>query len=638
PEAIERELGEVSLGWLGWEEYLDEVTRLIRRHLVEQGFFSPEIHHQVIEGQPRELRLQVETGPRYVLGRLDISGLEPEAAAELRELLDLQRGEWSPALVDLATNPERIGRVIQAWLEEEGYLGATLANIESNLDPQRGDVVARIVIDDARPLPVVKIVFEGPLPLPEPELRESLRLRAGDRYRPELAEQNRGLLGERLRQAGYADAKVGWNAVWTKRGDQVELRYRLEPGAPARVAGIEVIGDPRTGDAIVRQCLKLEVGDPLNPDRLREAEQRLLETGLYRRVSISAVPPDAAERTIRVELIEEAPYHVDYGARYDSDRGPQVDVEWSDRNFFGRAREGLLQALVSDDFRTVRGGIGEDFPFGWRLPTLLSGFWEWRRETQTPAPGAMTTLLEKSFGLSVEQRLAITDRQILLYGYRWKRVRSESTLISPEFGVILVPPVTRFDAALGANYIADNRDNPIRASRGRFLSLSLEWHENVLGASQSYLRGLEQLFAYQRIGAGWIAAGALRFGFSIGLRGDRPLEGFKAGGGTSLRGFERDAIGVEQAGVLTEGDALMLTSLELRSPLWHGIGTVLFYDAGNVFARLRELRPFELRSSAGLGLRYDSALGLLRLDWGFNLDPKGNEPRSTWFFSFGEMF
>jgi len=285
----------------------------------------------------------------------------------------------------------------------------------------------------------------------------------------------------------------------------------------------------------------------------------------------------------------------------------------------------------------VRGGIGEDFPFGWHLPTLVSGFWEWRRRTET-VPGIISTKVERTVGFAVEQKLSLSPRQILLHGYRWSQRRTALTTFSSMFGEIGLPPVTRFDAAWTANYVADHRDNLTRASRGRFLSLSFELHEATLGASNSYARGLEQLFIYQRLGAGLVGAAALRFGFSAGLHGDRPLEGFLAGGGTSLRGFKRDSIGVRAAGAILEGDALILSNLELRSPRWRGFGGVVFYDAGNVFARIKQIRPFDLRSGAGLGLRYDSPMGLLRLDWGFNLDPEVDEPRSTWFFSFGEMF
>jgi outer membrane protein assembly factor BamA len=146
---------------------------------------------------------------------------------------------------------------------------------------------------------------------------------------------------------------------------------------------------------------------------------------------------------------------------------------------------------------------------------------------------------------------------------------------------------------------------------------------------------------YRDIGPGFIWASSYRLGLASAF-GDTliPSKRFFAGGGTSIRGFKLDAVGPQDiwTGLPEGGEAMVVINEELRFPIYKIVRAVLFFDAGNVYSTLRDFNPLKLRTGAGLGLRIDTPVGLLRVDYGFNLKPRAGEKRSSIFFSLGQAF
>jgi outer membrane translocation and assembly module TamA len=119
----------------------------------------------------------------------------------------------------------------------------------------------------------------------------------------------------------------------------------------------------------------------------------------------------------------------------------------------------------------------------------------------------------------------------------------------------------------------------------------------------------------------------------------RSTELFRAGGPTSLRGYALDSVGPPGPvrGVSRGGEALVVVNQELRYLHPWGVGAAVFYDVGNVYARVADI-DFELRHSLGAGLRYESPIGMLRLDVGFPLNRRPTDRAFQWFFALGQAF
>ncbi|MBS3819900.1 BamA/TamA family outer membrane protein, partial [bacterium] len=172
-------------------------------------------------------------------------------------------------------------------------------------------------------------------------------------------------------------------------------------------------------------------------------------------------------------------------------------------------------------------------------------------------------------------------------------------------------------------------------------SLSLSYSPEFLGSDLTYIRLFGQYSHYQPLFSNLTWASNLQVG--IGNAFDQlmiPSKRFYAGGGNSIRGFQRDQVGPYNPFLERPegGEGLFITNQELRFPLYKWFSGVVFFDAGNVYRYLEDFKPWELRTGAGMGLRVNTPVGLLRLDYGINLSPEEREPRAVWFFSIGQAF
>jgi len=198
----------------------------------------------------------------------------------------------------------------------------------------------------------------------------------------------------------------------------------------------------------------------------------------------------------------------------------------------------------------------------------------------------------------------------------------------------------------------DTRDDLLDATRGSFTSHGLEWAGEKLGSDFRFIKYYGQYFYYRAlrkldeeeqgiVRPRLVFASGVRAGLAKTFEGEfliRP-ERFFAGGGTTVRGFEQDLLGPGDArGVALGGEAVFILNNELRFPLVSVFDGVGFVDLGNVYLRASDFNPFDLRKTAGFGLRLRTSFLLLRLDYGFKLDRKPGETRGAFFFSIGQAF
>ena len=228
---------------------------------------------------------------------------------------------------------------------------------------------------------------------------------------------------------------------------------------------------------------------------------------------------------------------------------------------------------------------------------------------------------------------------VLVADYRFERVEVIEKDPSEIFYVGEAPVnVSRFGSAI----LSDTRDDPITPKKGTLFSIQLSGASSALGSDVSFLKNYAQWFHYRPLGKMVLASG-VRVGAAWVPEGELiATERFFAGGAFSVRGFEKQSIGPTDPvwGRPMGGEATLLINEEIRFPLpireW--VGGVVFYDGGNVYETVSDFNPLKLRHSAGIGLRFNTPLGLGRIDWGFNLFPEENERRSVLHISLGHAF
>lgn len=437
-----------------------------------------------------------------------------------------------------------------------------------------------------------------------------------------LYRERRSALLAACAEQGFLFARIEGRASVSTESRSARVDWHLRPGRRATVGAISFTGLDRVSDEVVARELRMEPGEVLHASMLRDAERRLIETGLFRSVVVGEPQRDddrpRPDGIVDLEIFfEEAPPRsarasIGYGTE-DGPRG-EASLDW--RNFLGDARRLHLRGFASLLDVGFEGTLGQPHLLDPRTRGDLSVS-ALRRSRPgyeafvTGATGLVSHALELDGPLSVFGGLGYELSEILSF-----EIDADPGIRGPEDSVI----VNSFG---GLRY--DAVDDRIDPGRGFRATLEFELGGFVLGSDLDYHLWSVDLRAYHRFGPLVFAARAAATTLDpiAGTRSDVPLTRRLYSGGTqSIRGFGFQKLGPEDGSNDPIGGlSRMELGTELRLRVYGPISLVGFVDAGDVRSRPFVFRPGELRAAAGPGVRIDTPVGPLRLDAGFLLNP-----------------
>jgi outer membrane protein insertion porin family len=571
---------------------------------------------------------EVEPGPRAVVSSVELRGADTLLVAALRT----QPGQ---PLVDATV--EEDARSLVARLEESGHF-------EARVDPDVADGGGSLpVVFLARPGPravVSGVEVKGPSLPPSHEKRapEELALQAGQPYRVRDLARSRDTLLATWRRAGYLDARVRPEVELDEAREAARVTLVVDPGERTIVEHVVLAGLGRTRDVAVEREMVLRSGEPFSFERVLESQRRLSALGIFERVQIAELDPAQEERRDVVVSVQEAPATSwSWGVGYSEQDRLRGSVELTRRNIGGLGRTASVFARAS--FRGSRFLLNfrEPWLLGRKLDSFLTGFWEEENRTSfdyTRKGGIVQA------GRSLDSRTSL----ILRYLYQ------NTNVFNIEVPIEEIDRQYRTYTVSGpsASVVFDSRDDPLEPKHGIFLGADLQLSLQALGG-ESYLKGFLQATNVSRLRPDLLFVLSARLGLASTFGEASPAllplpERFFAGGDFGPRGFPVDEVGpkvISPAGDVypTGGNAMLLGGAELRLNLTRSFQLASFLDTGNVYPETRDLAVADLRWSAGLGLRYRTPIGPVRVDWGYVLDPQpGDSGRSHVHLSIGHAF
>jgi outer membrane protein assembly factor BamA len=383
--------------------------------------------------------------------------------------------------------------------------------------------------------------------------------------------------------------------------------------------------------------MELRPSEPFSFERLLESQRRLSGLGIFERVSIADLEPGRETRRDVVVSLQEAPRTTwSWGVGWSEQDRLRGSVELTRRNLGGLGRTASVFARGS-----VRGSrfllnLREPWLFGRKLDSFLTGFWE--EEDRT-------TFDYNRRGAIVQAGRTFSSRTSLILRYLYQ----DTNVYNIEVPIDEIDRQYRTYAVSGpsASVVFDTRDDPLEPKRGLFLGTDLQVSASALGGV-SYLRGFFQATNVRRLRSDLVLVLSARLGLARTYGNEAPQlplpERFFAGGDYGPRGFPVDGVGPQVLGTdgklyPTGGNALVLGGAEARYNLTRALQVASFVDTGNVYPEVAGVALGELRWSAGLGLRYRTPVGPIRLDWGYVLDPQPGDPgRSHIHLTIGHAF
>ena len=557
---------------------------------------------------------------------------------------------------------------IVAFYTDRGYPDARVTSFDVQLNEDQTAVKIAVTIAEGEPVVAERIVIEGLESLPDEHrttLDTQLPLQVGRPVDRALLQASRETVLDELRDHGHPYASVRISEEPGSDERHRVITFRAEPGPLAHHGEIEISGNSSVSDGVVRRQLTFKPGDLYRLSELRESQRRLYSLELFNFANVEPVKEEERSTIVptRVTVTEGKHRKVTFGVGYGTEEKARAEVDWRHVNFFGGARTAGVLARYSGLDGGVRLNFNQPYLFSPRYSLGLSGQ-AWH--TSEPA----FTLNTRGGRATVTRQFARGGGPILgtrptmtlaaTYAneqedYTISREALEDLSFRPTLISLGLDP--RFGtgggqrSALILEASRNTTDNLLDAKRGYLAALHLEQAGTFLGGAWDYYELTGEGRFYQNIADTVVLAVQLRGGSidGIGSREDTVpfFKRYFLGGATNLRGWGRFEVApLSGFGLPIGGHTFMNFSAELRVPVWSALGGVIFFDGGNVWGDPWDFKVGDLRYDVGPGLRYNTPIGPIRADLGYQLNPipglrvKGEEQtrRFRFHFSIGQAF
>jgi outer membrane protein assembly factor BamA/autotransporter translocation and assembly factor TamB len=606
------------------EEALEKGEQRILEELRSRGHYRAEVQ-TTIQGQGRRegrtLLFLVEPGAVY--RHVDVLFEGASAISSGR----LTAAAGGPG--ELITRSAVARKRVEDRYREAYYLNASVG--PPRVEEVNGGLVVHVPVEEGPQARIERLTFAGHA-LPEEELRSRVGSLEGTLPDELRLNHSVGQLREHYFSLGYPSVRISTRLM--PLGSNLELVFDVQEGSRVVIREIVFEGYSRIDQKVLRSELPFKPGDPLDPKQLTLAESRLRKYGLAR-ANVRSDATDPGRVIVEVAAPERASLR--YALQVDSNSSPGASVEARTPNLLSN---GLTLGGSYEFSRFEQEGRGTI-----RLPAFFHrGFLNLyvaqnsqdrilengRVPTGDESADQLFHLVTRTAGLT--QIVELNGQWQFEYGYVAKHVTTQI----PTLPESIEADIGRLQLSL----LRDTRDHILNARRGRFWSLNFSYTPPILGTDLFFVKTFGQAFAYRDVFPNVTWAQGYRLGLGFGLKGQRftPIERFEAGGANTLRGFKTGTVGPGGTGVdKAGGAALLVINEELRYHHASGLGAAIFYDVGNVFEKVSDM-DFQLLHTVGAGLRYDSPVGMVRVDLGLPLNRREGDRRYRIYFSLGQAF
>jgi translocation and assembly module TamA len=476
-----------------------------------------------------------------------------------------------------------------------------------------------------------------------------VRLEPGDPARSSTILAAQARIVDHFRSQGhpFADAAAD-DAVVDHRSKTLSVAFRVDPGPVAGLGPVTVRGTQDVDPAVVRSFIYTEPGDPYSPKALadiRKSVSRIEALGSVRVREAEALDA-AGNLPLFVDVTERPPRLIGFGLRYSTIDGPGIRAYWAHRNLFGGAERLRLDAdlFLAENQSPVDELLGRrDDGWDWSdlggrfsASFLKPALWGTRNDLLIDAFAARETTegyTSRAAGGTAAIRHRFSDTFSIQGGLEVERGQTSDSIGQVDYTLVGLP----------LSVIYDSTDNLLDPTEGFRVSGSLVPYPEALGSDPGMFLVKGQASTYYSLdeASRYIIAGRVGFGSITGADLDEipANRRFFAGGGGSVRGYEyRTLSPLGPFGEPIGGRSLLEGSLEARIKVTDVIGIVPFVDAGTAFESSFPDFDESIRVAAGIGLRYYTGIGPIRVDVAFPLDRRRGDNTAALYISLGQAF
>lgn len=612
----------------------DNASR-IQSFYEEEGYWAATVIPIVNKVTEDEVTLtyQIVEGEKVRIKKINIIGNKAISSRKIKAVM--KTSEW--AIYSFLTSSgyykkETMNKDIEAIKDlyfNSGYIKAIVADPEIRLTPDNKGMIIDIQVSEGDPYKVSGIEITGHKAFPEADLRKKVTLKAGNVFSKETVKKDITAITDLYTQNGYAMANVFPDIVPDDESKEVKVTYKIEEGEIFRIGRIEISGNIKTRDKVIRREVRLDEGDKFNSALLKRSYERINNLNFFE--SVELIPrPRYEERLLDIDIkVKERPTgFLSVGGGYSSVDKLIGVVDITQGNLFGKGQYLKLKGEL--------GGKSSFYELSFRDPWFMdkpisfsTDIYKTTREYvdyKRRATGfgfGFGKNLDEYWGASISYNI----EKVTIYDV----AEGASDIIREQIG-------TRVTSSITPSIVRDSRDNFIDPSRGSRLSLYITFAG--IGGTNAFIKGVADSAWFIPVGSTTISVRG-RFGYATGIFGkELPLyERFYVGGIYTIRGLGFGEAGPrDDKGSVIGGTKELIFNLEYIFPIFSELRLkgVIFADAGNSYDQDEPIGA--LRYTSGLGIRWISPIGPIRIEWGYNINKKPGEGSSKLEFTFGTFF
>ncbi len=613
---------------------VDRAEQEIKRQYLTKSLYGAEVTTTItpLERNRVNVVFTMSEGESAKIREIRIVGNKAFSESTLRGLMGRSTGGW----LTWYTKTDRYSRselnadleTIRAYYTNRGYLEFDIESTQVTISPDKQDIDITISVREGQPYTVTAVRLEGNYLGREDDFKRIVSIKPGDPYRSADVAATSKSFADLFGQFGYAFARTESRPEIDRAAAQVVVVLGADPQRRVYVRRINVAGNDRTRDEVVRREFRQLESAWYDGERIKLSRDRVDRLGFFKEVDIQTdeVPNSADQVDLTIKVVEKPTGNLLVGAGYSSSDKLSFTASIKQENVFGsgnylgievntsQSNRNLVLSTV-DPYFTVD-GISRAVDLFYRTSSPINSRGE---EYKLVTPGAALR-----FGVP------FSDFDTVFFGAGFEQTRISGTVTNKsykDYRELYGANSTALPLTIG--WARDQRDSLLAPTRGRYQRVNFEW--SVAG-DVKYLRTNLQYQQYIPITNRFTLGLNAELGWGKGL-GDKPYPIFKnfyGGGLGSVRVFQQGSLGtVDVTNNYIGGNRRLNLNAELYVPVpGSGNDKTLrlfgFMDAGNVWGEAEKIKADSLRASAGIGLSWVSPVGPLKLSWGTPIksDPK----------------
>lgn len=624
-----------------------DVTRLYQVYR-RNGRFSVTIEPKVIRLEQNRVNLvfEIQEGEVTTVESIRFVGNKAFDDDKLRSEISTKETAWYKFISsDDRYDPDRVSfdqELLRKFYLSQGYADFNIVSAIAELAEDKKHFYLTFTVEEGNRYKVAKVDIKAALRNFNPDvLKDQLRIQSGEWYNANLVQETIDHMTDALGDLQYAFVAVNPEITRNREKKTVDITFQINETPKAFVERININGNMRTLDKVIRRKMLLSEGDPFNKSKLARSEQRIKDLDYFETVNVDVQPGSAPDKTVlNVDVAEKSTGELSVGAGFSSSDGPLANVSIRERNLLGKGQDLLLASTVAGD-RT-------EFDLSFTEPYFLerdmsAGFdaFHITRDLQD-----QSSFDQKRTGGGLRLGYPLSERWSQTLRYRVER--NEITNVQSNASrFIRDQEGQRNTSALSQRLTYDSRDSTLFPTNGTLYWLDTE--VAGLGGDAKYISGKTGANYFYPIADQWVfdvlgEVGAIE-GYSDS---DVEINERFFLGGANLRGFEKAGIGPRDSGTNDSlgGNLFYRGTAELALPLGlpedFGIKGHVFSDFGSLWS-LDDSGPevldkSSLRASAGVGMSWRSPFGPVRVDLATPLADEEFDKREAFRFNFGTQF